>query len=185
MGTPQAATEGRRSSIRIMEIIFIAITLIATLGATFLRNMRRAILSLWIVGLGIGALYLTLGAEFLAIIQWIVSTLITISFIFFSVMFGEYNFVVIEKPYRSIWMVGLFTLLIGGGFTFMIYLGSGPASIHFHSIVAQVSLEKLDLQSIGRALTQKNFLALEVLALILFLVLVGGGVVARIEREGS
>src|ERR1700761_6658818 len=80
-----------------MVWIFAGITLSAVLLATFVNQMRRAILALWVAGLGIGALYLTIGAEFLAIIQWIVSTLVTISFVFFAVMFGEFNSVQSKK----------------------------------------------------------------------------------------
>ncbi len=74
-----------------MGWIFGGISLSAVIMATFEKHMRRAILALWVAGIGIGALYLTVGAEFLAIVQWIVSTLVTLAFIFFSVMFGEYH----------------------------------------------------------------------------------------------
>src|SRR5688500_17716981 len=76
---------------QMMGWIFAGVTLAAALMATFVGHMRRAILALWVAGLGVGGMYLTVGAEFLAIIQWIVSTLVTISFVFFAVMFGEYN----------------------------------------------------------------------------------------------
>lgn len=68
--------------------VFAGLTLGAALMATFAFNIKRAILALWVVGLGVGAVYLTVGAEFLAIIQCMVSTLVTISLVFFSVMFG-------------------------------------------------------------------------------------------------
>src|SRR3954464_12118565 len=104
-------------------LVFSGITLAAVCMATFVRNMRHAILALWVAGLGVGAVYLTLGAEFLAIIQWIVSTLVTISFVFFSVMFGEYN---VPKPLikkDSVLMI-LLSLLLGAAFAAVIWLGS-------------------------------------------------------------
>ena len=70
---------------------FAGLTLAAVLVATFVGDIRRAVLALWVAGLGVGAVYLTLGAEVLAVVQWIVSTLVAISFIFFSAMFGEYG----------------------------------------------------------------------------------------------
>lgn len=158
--------------------IFAAITLIAVLIATFEGQMRRAILALWVAGIGVGAVYLTLGAEFLAIIQWVVSTLVAISFIFFSVLFGEYHAPSApSSPYPRLFV--LLSLLLGGVFALFIGLGTehlGASAINF---VVQES----DLITLGRKLTQDHILSLEVLALTLFLVLVGGGVIARSEGE--
>ncbi len=52
-----------------MGWVFAGITFSAVLMATFERQMRRAILALWVAGIGVGAMYLTVGAEFLAITQ--------------------------------------------------------------------------------------------------------------------
>jgi NADH:ubiquinone oxidoreductase subunit 6 (subunit J) len=68
-------------------------------------------------------------------------------------------------------------------------LGTGFAGVIWHGtkdlvVVAPVSGPMpSDLGVMGRMLTQDNLLSLEVLALTLFLVLVGGGVVARFEGE--
>src|ERR1700756_4739407 len=105
-----------------MELIFAGITLSAVLMATFVNHTRRAILSLWVAGLGVGAMYLTIGAEFLAIIQWIVSTLVTISFIFFAVMFGEYNLPTPRGVGNSLVLTFL-SLFVGAGFTAAIWTG--------------------------------------------------------------
>jgi NADH:ubiquinone oxidoreductase subunit 6 (subunit J) len=160
--------------------IFVGITISAVLMATFVSNIRQAILALWVAGLGVGAMYLTVGAEFLAVIQWIVSTLVTISFIFFSVMFGEYNSVKTPLKGENIVLIVL-ALSLGAVFTAVIWVGSqGLPEITF-----QISGSPADLALIGRKLTQENFLSLEVLALTLFLVLVGGGVIARSEKRGT
>ena len=160
-----------------MAWVFAGITLAAALMATFLFSMKRAILSLWVAGLGVGAVYLTVGAEFLAIIQWIVSTLVTISFIFFSVMFGEYRTSETRNARSEILPVVL-SLILGGGFAFVIWLGTRELP---ESVLG--SFTGNDLGDLGRLLTQDNLLSLEVLAQTLFLVLVGGGVVARLERS--
>jgi NADH:ubiquinone oxidoreductase subunit 6 (subunit J) len=162
-----------------MGWIFAGITLSAVLMATFVNHMRRAILALWVAGLGVGAMYLTVGAEFLAIIQWIVSTLVTISFVFFSVMFGEYNAPKTPIKSEGILMI-IVPLLLGGAFAAVIWLGS--AGLPESALVPAEGLT--DLALVGRKLTQENLLSLEVLALTLFLVLVGGGVIARSERRG-
>ena len=49
--------------------VFALITLGAVGMATFVSDLRRAVLSLWVAGLGIGAIYLTLGAELLAVVR--------------------------------------------------------------------------------------------------------------------
>src|SRR3954463_9439017 len=68
--------------------VFASLTFISAAFASFAPDLRRSNLALWVAGLSAGALYLTLGAELLAIVQWIVSTLVTISLLFFSSMYG-------------------------------------------------------------------------------------------------
>jgi len=162
-----------------MGWVFAGITLSAVLMSTFVGHMRQAILALWVAGLGVGAMYLTVGAEFLAIIQWIVSTLVTISFVFFSVMFGEYNAPRAPIKGESVLKV-LLSLLLGAAFAAVICLGS--QGLPESALVPAGAVT--DLALVGRKLTQENLLSLEVLALTLFLVLVGGGVISRSEDRG-
>lgn len=162
-----------------MMWVFAGITLAAVLVATFVNQIRQAILALWIAGLGIGALYLTVGAEFLAIIQWIVSTVVTISFVFFAVMFGEYNSSKRKKMTKVKCLLTLMTLILGIGFAAVIELGTRSLPEGMENLSSQMS----DLVVIGKSLTQDHLLSLEVLALTLFLVLVGGGVIARPEGK--
>lgn len=165
-------------------LIFSGITLSAGFMAMFVGNMRHAILALWVAGLGVGAVYLTLGAELLAIVQWIVSTVVTISFVFFAVMFGEYNdpsTTEINKKRRkgTTLLLTLLSLVLGAGFAVVIRRVSKDIP---HTATTS-AISQGDLRVIGRLLTQENLLSLEVLALTLFLVLVGGGVVTRLEGE--
>jgi NADH:ubiquinone oxidoreductase subunit 6 (subunit J) len=164
-----------------MGLVFAGITLFAVLMATFVNHTRRAILSLWVAGLGVGAMYLTVGAEFLAIIQWIVSTLVTISFVFFAVMFGEYNPSEVKEVKKNDLLLTILSLILGSSFAAVIWLGAG--ALPEEPMILPV--QKSDLGVVGRTLTQDHLLSLEVLALTLFLVLVGGGVVARSEGNDS
>jgi NADH-quinone oxidoreductase subunit J len=159
-----------------MGWIFAGFGISAVLMATFARQIRHAVLALWVAGLSIGGVYLTLGAEFLAIIQWIVSTLVTLSFIFFAVMFGEYHSPT-PRTSRHGMLLPFLSLFVGAGFTTIIWLGAKDLSES--ASVNEVGTS--DLAVIGKMLTQENLLSLEVLALTLFLVLVGGGVIARFE----
>jgi len=161
-----------------MTWVFAAITLGAVFLATFANDIRRAVLSLWVAGLGIGALYLTIGAELLAVVQWVVSTLVAISFVFFSVMFGEYN--AADQPNARERIVPvLITGVLGAAFAAVIWIGANE----FPELQSILPVEGSDLLSMGKSIANEHLISLEVLALTLFLVLVGGGVVARPEDD--
>lgn len=160
--------------------VFAGITLASVLVATFVGDLRRAVLALWVAGLGVGAIYLTLGAEVLAIIQWIISTLVAISFVFFSAMFGEYGPGEKLKFDRHLVKSGL-GVLVGAAFAWVIWFGAAPLP---DGALGEV-MEGTDVAALGRALTGQHLLSLEVLALTLFLVLVGGGVLARPDSSES
>jgi NADH:ubiquinone oxidoreductase subunit 6 (subunit J) len=163
--------------------VFAGITLAAVFCASFVSQMRQAILALWVAGLGVGAIYLAVGAEFLAVIQWMVSTLVAISFIFFSVMFGEYG----GSPYpikRQQGVLIFLSLVLGALFAGVIAWGARSALEGAHD--PQESFRAAgDLAVFGQKLIQDHLLSLEVLALTLFFVLVGGGVIARSEHKGE
>ena len=163
-----------------MEWIFAGVSLAAAAVATFTQNMKTAILALWVAGLGVGCIYLTLEAEFLAVIQWIVSTLLTITFVFFAVMFGEYNPSPRNRSKYEFIRIFL-SILVGTGFSGIIWLGATGLGTGQVLLTGHVT----DLKTLGQLLIQKHFISLEVLALTLFLVLVGGGAVARFERRDS
>lgn len=156
------------------------ISLAAAAAATFVGDIRRAILALWVAGLGVGGLYLSLGAELLAVIQWIVSTLVSISFVFYAVMFGEYGVpdrrTISEKAVSCLSSLGL-----GAAFAGVIVLGGRdlPGMMGAELLVRPVA--NPGVMTLGRALADDYFLSLEILALTLFLVIVGSGVVARPE----
>jgi NADH:ubiquinone oxidoreductase subunit 6 (subunit J) len=147
----------------------------ATLAA-FLGDIRRSTLALWIAGLGVGGVYLALGAELLAIVQWIVSTVVAISFIFYSVMFGEYG-VADDRPASRRALAAVMPLLLGLGFTFVIWLGTQDLS------APEPVSGGADLAKLGRVLIGEQFLSLQVLGLMLFLLVVGSGVIARPEKK--
>jgi NADH:ubiquinone oxidoreductase subunit 6 (subunit J) len=162
-----------------MILILCALTIASAVAATFLLDIRRAALSLWMTGLLIGGLYLALGAEVLAIIQWIISTLGVMCFLFHAVMFGEY-----ANPQPLSWAdrisraVG--PLLAGGAIASIVYLGFSSLRGVDEAVAAQ-NFQLQSLEQVGKELVEKHLLSVEVLSLTLFLVVVGVGVVARAE----
>ncbi|MBY0469896.1 NADH-quinone oxidoreductase subunit J [bacterium] len=197
-------------------MIFWACGGIAVLGgvlATFMTDLRRAVLALWVCGLGVGGLYLSLGAELLAVIQWLLSTLIAIAFIFYAVMFGEFSTpedaalgvsVTPEPEKKKEWFRPVMPLIVGSAFAGMIWLGATHLpSMAQHGILFSDPHEIIEttktygpqtqetekksevamgVQGLGRSLAEDHLLAVEILALLLFLVIVGSGVVARLEK---
>ncbi len=165
----------------------------SALSACLVLDMRRAILSLWLCSLGVGGLYLAMGAETLAVVQWIVSTLIAIAFIFYAVMFGEYSTRENESaPAESFSRRALqvaMPALLGVAFTATIWLGAAHLPntqvVEFGPVPQMDGADIINNQNVavlGQSLAENHLLSLEILGLTLFLVVVGGGVVARPER---
>jgi NADH:ubiquinone oxidoreductase subunit 6 (subunit J) len=159
--------------------IFIAIILSGALTAVFANSLRISALALWAASLGVGGIYITVGAEELAIVQWIVSTLVAISFVFFAAMFGERErFETGSRPeIARLLLAGL----VGAAFVAVVYLGWERIPTGSFALPASGN----DLKAIGRALTERHLLSLELLAVTLFVVLIGGGVIARPESADS
>jgi NADH:ubiquinone oxidoreductase subunit 6 (subunit J) len=166
--------------------IFAAIAILSALGAALYRDARRVVLSLWICGMCFGAIFLSFGAEVLAVVQWIVTTLVGISLLFFSSMFGELGS---KKVTEGRTRKESFELLQAAmvGIAFVAILGVSllrfqpDADWLSHLSASSGPSTGQDLQALGQLLTERHFISLEVLGVTLLLVLVGGGVLARPE----
>jgi len=173
------------------------LALSSAVTACLMEDMRRAVLSLWVCGLSVGGLYLALGAELLAVVQWILSTLIAIAFIFYAMMFGEYGRLRPEpepagEPWSARILRAVLPALAAAGFTAMIVFGaseiSGNGLTEFGPNPAMNGAEIManeNLDVVGRMLAGNHFISMELLGLTLFLVIIGSGVVARPERLTS
>ena len=187
-----------------LAYFFAGLTIFAAVLATLLPRTKHALLALWVVGLGVGGIYLSVGAEVLAIIQCIQSTLVTIAFVFFAVMFGEFAppqggseapptgarkkvLGIFYKPglnrpgqNRKDQLFLILSFLLGASFVVVIWLGTQgmPAGVQIGS---NANAED-GIHALGHILAQDHLLSLEVLGLTLFLVLIGGGVIARLDR---
>jgi NADH:ubiquinone oxidoreductase subunit 6 (subunit J) len=174
-------------------------SLLMAVVASVVGDLRKAILALWLCGLGVGGVFLEQGAELLAVVQWLLSTLSAIAFVFYAMLLGEFGGPLraetgSHSSLRSALRVGV-PVVIGGAFVAAMGLGSsGVNDSDFKKAAGQLfgpeplaSLERgplLDgsLSDLGRVLAGGDFLTVEALGLMLFLALVGAAVVARQDR---
>ena len=151
------------------EIGFAAFAIGSALGATLSENLRMATLFLWLCGIGVGGLYLSLGAELLSIVQWIVATLVGISLLFHSIMFGV-------RKGGVPWTRLVLALVVAGGFVAALLPGMAGISGGTGGTSSAP-----DLSAIGVRLAGRGLLALEALGLTLFLGIMGAGILSRPE----
>ncbi|MGK5089846.1 NADH-quinone oxidoreductase subunit J [Bdellovibrionota bacterium FG-2] len=167
---------------------FSLVAVFCAIFAAFSSDIKRAILALWVCGLGMGAVFLGLGMEFLAVIQWIVSTLVAVAFVFFLVMFGEFEQRmegVPREPKRVQNKIER-ALPLGLGAVFCVIFVMALEQIKgsaekIDEILKGGVVSGVDLSVFGKVFMREHFLSLQVLALMLLLVIVGGGVIARPE----
>ncbi len=164
----------------IVQTIFGILIVGAALLAALSRDLKQALLALWGAGLAAGGLYLYLGAEFLAVIQWILSTVITISLLFSAILFGEFREEGLRDGPKFSWKVLLMGLPLGLGFAIGVLLG-----VEGSGLTTPAEVGGGTLRALGRVLQDEHLLALEIVPIILFLFLIGAGVVARPEKEDS
>jgi NADH:ubiquinone oxidoreductase subunit 6 (subunit J) len=190
---PQTARKQRGQYTLSIVLLFSITAVLSALVAALYRDARRVVLALWVCGMCFGAIFLSFGAEVLAVVQWIVTTLVGISLLFFSSMFGELGS---KEPKEVRSRKDNFDLLQAAmvGIAFVAILGVSllrfqpDAEWASHLVAGTTSGPSAgqDLQALGQLLTERHFISLEVLGVTLLLVLIGGGVLARPEgiREG-
>jgi NADH:ubiquinone oxidoreductase subunit 6 (subunit J) len=173
----------------VVTLGFALLTVISAALAVAFSDTRKVVISSWVASMCAGALFLCCGAEYLAVVQWIVGTLVSISFLVYASMFGEYG-ATDSRSTRDRFFDLIPALLLGAAFFCMVALGSQG--------VTGVSLELLppapvtaaaptaDLASVGQALTERHVISLELVGILLLTVLIGSGVISRpSQSEGE
>lgn len=158
----------------------------ASLSACVFSDLRRAVLALWVAGLGVGGVYLSLGAELLAVVQWSVSTLVAISFFFYATLFGELGSPD-GRPARKQAIAALLPTLMGLALVAVIALSAQRLlgwSLEDLLSVSRPS-EDQNLVVIGRRLVTDHLPALQILSMLLFMSVIGAGVISRPEIKGN
>lgn len=147
-----------------------AFALCSALVAMLTGNNRRASFGLWLCGLGVGGIFLALRAEFLAVSQWILSTVVSLSFVAYSTLFGE-------RETELEWKKLAAALFLSASVLATIWFG-----LRDFEMPMDVEAIRLGLNDLGGLMIKDYLIALEVLALTLFLVIVGAGVISRPEE---
>jgi NADH:ubiquinone oxidoreductase subunit 6 (subunit J) len=156
----------------VLSTLVIASALIAALS----KDSRHVVLGLWVCGMSMGGIFLSFGAEVLAMVQWIIATLGGISLLMASSMCGELG----EKVASPVNKFDLLqAIIVGIGMTAVF----GVALFRFQPEFNALPQSGQDLQALGQLLTEKHSISLNLLAVTLLLVLVGGGVLSRAEES--
>ncbi|MGE4107421.1 MAG: NADH-quinone oxidoreductase subunit J [Bacteriovoracia bacterium] len=150
-------------------ILAVAAALVAAMAA----NYRLALFSLWVCGMALGASFLATGSEFLAVSQWVITSVCAVVFLFYVVLFGSR-----ERPanffYRATALLAAACLATVTGLAVR-YLPEG----------GEVAFPPNEVVQFGATLFGSQLLPLEILALTLFLVMLGVGVVSRSEGKSE
>ena len=154
---------------------FSILIFIFSVSSFFCKDPKQAILSLWVCGLAIGGVYLSLGFEFLAVLQWLLSTAMAISFFFYSLTFGEFGAGEKEKIFPSLFLGTVVSVF------FFTCIKKGLGEVE----VGLIPVEKDSLDVLSRALVGEYFLSVPIFSLTLFLTMLGCGMIAREENNNK
>ena len=163
--------------------VFGIATIIAAGVAATLENTRRSILFLWLAAMLLGCLFLSCECELLAVVQWIVSTAVCLSLMHFSTLLGEYS-ISWKDEFREktkLKLIPLLSVPIALGFGLLIAFGEKDLGSAKFLPASLEAVEAVDLHALGRIMVDRHLLSIEVLALTLLAVIIGGGVIARQE----
>lgn len=157
-----------------IALVLSVLAAVAAVVVVVIDRLRSATLFLWICGMAVGGVYLSFGAEYLAVVQWILSTLAALSFIFYSILFGE------EQKKQERWMWPMASILVGIGLVLVLTL-----NLRDLSPAEKINGLGTTLALLGRTIISEHFLALKVLIVALLVVGVGAGILSRPETEGE
>lgn len=162
-------------------MIFFFFAQLSGVLAISLKTARTSILLATLAGFLSGAGFLSLGAEYLAITQWLVSGISALGLLFFEMMFGNEmpwskrtkQFDLILALLAAVSICGVFLFAVLGGLTF-----DGL------SLRVDQSLTAASMGDLGIVMTRKFFIVLQIVGFLLLVAIVGSGVLARPSDRG-
>lgn len=151
----------------------------AVMIVVFSTQIRAVILCLWLTGLAIGGVYTLMGAEMLGFIQMITASLTGASLFFFSMIFGEK----IENDESPKFQKIFHRLaVLAGSAMYSFVLGLGFQSLTRQQLPDDLQFKVVDMNLLGGKLTHDYILSFQIIVLTFFIILIGGGVLARPEK---
>ena len=164
----------------IIFYIFAALSILGGLGVLFLRNPIHCALSLVGTFFCLGAIYVMLNAEFVAVIQVLVyAGAIMVLFLFVLMLLSSKD----TKQYANKWpigkiLAGLLSLGIFAQIQSLFTVGElqlGPKGAYPLDIVEEVG----SIALIGRLLFTDYILSFEIIAVLLLVAVIGAVVIAK------
>ncbi len=151
-----------------MDVLFFgSLAVVFSFGAIIARSTRAIFWLLWLSGLALGCTYLSIGSDFLAFIQVLLVTVSGVLYFFFGFLHSHQSRAVEPRKFIVSLLLGLvFLALLGFGF-------SG------HALFSVLPNSNLGLVQLGQYLVGHQFLSLELMGILLFVVIIGVGVLAR------
>jgi len=157
--------------------LFAAVAIVPACVVVFSRNLVHSAFALLFTLLGMAALYILLGADFLGMTQVLVYVGGILILLVFGVMFTQKIYDVRART-NDFFNLPL-GVIIGGVTFFLLYFGIGLAVPW--KLVAQTE-SKPTASALGELLLTRYLLPFEVISILLLVVLVGAVVVAKKEQ---
>jgi len=144
-----------------------------------LRNPVHCVVGLTVGFLGLAALYLQLGAQFVGLTQVLVYIGAVAILIIFAIMMTRSSESAEQQTFSRSWVAGVVIAVA-------VFAVLGWA-IHFgaQTLPTQTATPDLPVQQIGDALLHRFVLPLEIIALLLTAALIGAGVLALQDPAGE
>lgn len=141
----------------------------SALLVTFSSHRQRVGISLWLCGMSAGGMFLSVGAEFIAMIQWTLSTVLGMLYLFYSSLFLPS-----EKKSSSTWVMSVVILLLVSMGIFLFALKG----------IDQFQLKKTatGLGTLGRRMISQYGIHIHLLALTVFVVIIGTAQISRFRN---
>jgi len=157
--------------------VMMGLALLAGLGAVTMRNLFHSGLCLAFVLMAIAGLYVSVGAEFLAMVQVLIYVGAVLTLIIYAIMLTAR----LEAPETAAVNSQVLPILIA----LILFLGCMlPALIRVRWPVTESALQAtVSVTSLGQALMTVYIFPFEVTGVLLFAVLIGAVVVARKDRD--
>jgi NADH-quinone oxidoreductase subunit J len=159
--------------------ILAALTIAGTALAMTLRNLVHCVLALIAALIGLAALYLNLGAQFVGFTQMLVYVGAVAILAIFAIMLTRSSEPNGHSIVSSSWLAGC----IVAGLTFVVLAWAVANSGGLMAVGR--SLPQVSVTEIGIALMHRFVLPLEIIAVLLTAALIGAGVLAMDEERGG